>query len=324
MHTWITFLTFIGVTFCSFANLDGLILVQETSLDSSIVDQSLKSNECVYHFAFKGVYNDGLKHKIHYSIDGTNKSVNLVASAILTIATTPGKHIFQFYYNSDYYEVYTDSLTIEAKHRDYWSLNFRTSKFQEVSEKPVIYLYPEITTKVHVVMGIKGSNAFMYPAYNDCWEFTAHPNGDLTIGENTYNYLFWEARSSDQIIVDQGFVVARENSTAFLEEKLTEIGLNSKEQADFITYWAPRMTKNDHNFVQFVFNEDCDRYATMDITPKPDHIYRVYMKWTSINEGFEVEPQELPKMDRTGFTVLEWGGQESHFRRINCMAHKDI
>jgi hypothetical protein len=37
------------------------------------------------------------------------------------------------------------------------------------------------------------------------------------------------------------------------------------------------------------------------------------MLWTEVGPNFNsdgIHTQEIPKMDRTGFTVLEWGGAE--------------
>ncbi len=99
---------------------------------------------------------------------------------------------------------------------------------------------------------------------------------------------------------------------SFLEEKLTLAGLNSKEQADFITYWVPRLTQNEINFVRFEFNEECNRYAELEITPKPDHLVRFYMVWSPMDSATQLTPraQQISAQKREGFTVLEWGGVE--------------
>ena len=188
----------------------------------------------------------------------------------------------------------------------------------EVTEKPVIYLYPEKPTDVHIEMDIHGEDAFYYPAYTDSWNLTAAPNGDLTFGDDVYNYLFWEATNRTILSPKQtasGFFIDGENVVSFLEEKLTLAGLNSKEQADFITYWGPRLAQNQLNFIHFEFNESCNEYADINITPKPDNIYRIYMIWGAVTEEFRVNEQEIEQFDRDGFSVLEWGGKESHIRQ---------
>jgi hypothetical protein len=191
----------------------------------------------------------------------------------------------------------------------YWQ---RAGRMVEV-EKPVIYLYPATPTIVEVKVLPKGDLTFMYPSYNDGWKIRANPSGELEIGMNKYNYLFWE--SSQQIedfMIDwgTGFIVEQENTIAFLEKKLNEFGLNDSEKADFITFWGPQLIKNPKNFIQFVVNEDANLFADLTISPKPKNIYRIYILFCDTNEISKnsISEQILPKMDRSGFVVLEWGG----------------
>ncbi len=284
---------------------------------SSEFNKSIATNSAVYEFQFdtrNGLIQEEL---IRYSIDGVNGS-KVLKNKTLTIQSTPGKHIFQLYYNDVYNEVYSDSLKIEARHHDSYSVTFHYARIQKMNEKPVIYLYPQLETKVRVEMDIHGDDIFTYPQYDDAWNFVAHPNGDLVFGENTYNYLFWEASQRAILTAKQtasGFFVEGKNAISFLEEKLTQAGLNAKEQADFITYWGPRLAKNELNFVHFEFNTECDVYANIDISPKPDNLYRVFIVWGAVSERFDVKEQEMKTMNRSGFSVLDWGGQESHIKQ---------
>lgn len=71
------------------------------------------------------------------------------------------------------------------------------------------------------------------------------------------------------------------------------------------------MAAHDDVFLQFQFNKECDRYAELEIDPKPDNVYRIYMIWQPVDQlRIAPEAQEIPVMNRDGFTVLEWGGQE--------------
>jgi len=310
-------IAFIFLTFSltSFAEADEIM--PQMWLRSTSIDSSITPDQAVVEFNFENAPDEN--HNMTYSIDGRNHATKL-SQRTLKIITTPGKHIFQFFYSSDFEEIYTDSLNIAQQHRSVYVVNMFSSLYPVVSEKPVIYLYPPADTEVTVKLDIKGENQYLYPAYNNGWKFTAHPNGNLDFGEKTYNYLFWEASGGSTILTNDGFVVAAENSTEFLENTLNKIGFTAKEQADFITYWAPRLHRNEHNFIQFVLNDGCDQYATMDISPKPDNIYRIYMLWTGVNPNYKTIERDLPMIDRSGFSVLEWGGQQTRFRKINCMA----
>ena len=44
------------------------------------------------------------------------------------------------------------------------------------------------------------------------------------------------------------------------------------------------------------------------VEPKPDTVIRIMMVIKKINKPIEVKKQELTKVERKGFTVVEWGG----------------
>ena len=173
---------------------------------------------------------------------------------------------------------------------------------------------------VKVEVDIKGDKPFFYPEYNNGWECVAQPNGDLKIGNDTYNYLFWEASEEDHLddnTLTDGFYVEGQNAIAFLESKLNSAGFTSKEKADFITFWGPRIQANEHNFIRFDFNEACNKYADLKISPEPDHIYRIYIQIAPLDKKIKTDGQDIVPIDRNGFTVLEWGGQMSSPISIN-------
>lgn len=293
-------------------------IAAQVYLESSEVDKTLTGNESVYEFYFETyTLEDQAQQTVSYSIDGESKTGDLENNR-LVVQSTAGKHIFQFFYNSSYYEVYSDSLRIRALHRDQYHVYMESAMELQMTEKPVIYLYPESRLDVSVMIDIHGENVFTYPVYDDGWNFTAEPNGDLIFGDQTYNYLFWEASTRMALSAQQrsaGFFVEGKNAIPFLEEKSNRAGFTGKERADFITYWGPRLAQNALNFVHFEFNEACDQFATLDISPHPDQVYRIYMLWGAVQSEFPVVEQEIETIDRSGFSVLEWGGQETHIRQ---------
>ena len=54
--------------------------------------------------------------------------------------------------------------------------------------------------------------------------------------------------------------------------------------------------------------ENYDEFAPLTIEPKPDSIQRVYMALKPLNKPIEIPEQQLEKFERTGFAVIEWGG----------------
>lgn len=177
--------------------------------------------------------------------------------------------------------------------------------------KPVIYLYPEQTTEVHVELDYSGKLTCTYPEYSSGWTVTARPDGTLLnlADGKEYTYLFWEGESRTQYDMSKGFVVKGEDTAAFLQEKLAYLGLTPREYNEFIVYWLPRMQENPYNLITFQGDAYTER-AKLRITPEPDSILRVFMVYRPLEKPVEMEEPQLERFERTGFTVVEWGGAE--------------
>lgn len=177
--------------------------------------------------------------------------------------------------------------------------------------KPVIYLYPEEKTQVSVTLDFDGELTSTYPAYEDGWTVDASPDGTLTDPATGRQYycLFWEGLSPTEYDFSTGFCVAGENTAAFLEDALADLGLTEKEANEFIIYWLPKMEHNPYNLISFQTEAYTDS-AALTIDPAPDTLIRVFMAWQGLDQPVEVEPQTLTAPDRTGFTAVEWGGAE--------------
>ena len=176
--------------------------------------------------------------------------------------------------------------------------------------KPVIYLYPEEETEVSVKVNFDGVLTSTYPAYNGGWNVTAAPDGTLTDAKGqTYNYLYWEGETHTQWDMTKGFCVKGADTAAFLEQALEKLGLNRKEANEFIVYWLPLMEQNPYNVIAFQ-TDVYTQAAQLQIDPAPDTLIRVFMAWQASENYVNLEAQELTAPDRTGFTVVEWGGSE--------------
>ena len=160
--------------------------------------------------------------------------------------------------------------------------------------KPVIYLYPEQKEEdVSVELDYAGDLTCTYPEYNGKWNVTAQPDGTLTDADGqTYNYLYWEGEN---------------DTAAFLESALDQLGLTRKEANEFIVYWLPLMQDNPYNIISF----QTDAYtqaAQLHIDPEPDTLLRVFMAWKPADAPVDIPAQGLTAPERVGFTVVEWGG----------------
>lgn len=176
-------------------------------------------------------------------------------------------------------------------------------------EKPVIYLYPEEETEVFVDVSVANGEIFVtYPEKHDGWNVVAHPDGKI-IDENgvTHSYLFWEAKSDFSPDFSSGFVVAGKDSAGFLQEKLSLMGLNQNEINEFIVYWLPQMIDNPYNLVSFQ-GENYGSFVPLTVSPQPDSVLRVFMALKPLDKPVNIQEQVLVPFERTGFTVVEWGG----------------
>ena len=216
--------------------------------------------------------------------------------------------------------------------------------WQQTTDKPVIYLYPEQEMTVDVEIAYRGELTVLYPAgqlqrdvlcqeevaaegagtnatgsnvtdetaLRDVvsWQVTASPDGTLIdhADGREYSYLFWEGEP-DPVEYDfsQGYCVAGEDTAAFLQEILPQMGLIPREYNEFIVYWLPLLQDNPYNVISFQTDVYTD-LALLTVDPQPDSVLRVFMAAKASSVYVGMEPQEFPPFVREGFTVVEWGG----------------
>ena len=178
-------------------------------------------------------------------------------------------------------------------------------------KKPIIYIYPNEDMNVEVELSNPEKLVVTYPKYEDSWKVKAHTDGTL-IDEKGKKYyaLYWEGIGKDNSIKEDGFVIKGEDSAKFLEEKLEILGLNYKEKDEFIMYWLPKLESNKYNYIRFMTREEIDKNMELNINPEPDTLIRVMMEYKGLDKKIKVKDQKLPQVERTGYTVVEWGGTE--------------
>ena len=200
---------------------------------------------------------------------------------------------------------YTDKES--AVYEAYYGISFEGAK-----EKPVIYLYPEEETNVSVKVSFPygGELTCTYPEYGDGWNVTAMPDGTLyDANGDEYYCLYWEGVSRDVMSDAAGFCVKGDDTAEFLREKLMYIGLTAREANEFIIYWLPKMQDNPYNVIT-LHTDDYARSVPLTVSPTPDAQIRVFMTYYASDTPVDIPEQELPHYERTGFTLVEWGGSE--------------
>ena len=175
--------------------------------------------------------------------------------------------------------------------------------------KPILYLYPEKTTKVTVEFEHPELLETTYPKFVNKWEVVAQRNGDLRDKDDKYYYaLYWDETPVHKVDFSEGYYVTKEKAIDFLEEKLSYIGLNGKERNEFITYWLPILEKNEQSLVYFELTEERESYNKLLISPKPDSLLRVVIHIKKVDKKVEIKKESLTRFRRRGFAAVEWGG----------------
>jgi hypothetical protein len=188
---------------------------------------------------------------------------------------------------------------------------FADMDYQAMAEcgKPVIYLYPEKTTSVSVIVG--ANIRISEPAYNDGWKVTADPDGALINNDGKiYSSLYWEGKGTGAYpTITNGRIVKRENIEKELRHDLTAQGLNQKESDDFISFWLAKMPATPYIRLSWLGTEEMNQLAPLHIFPKPNTLIRIFLDFAGQNTPeANIKPQNLSGISREGFTVVEWGG----------------
>jgi hypothetical protein len=296
-------------SFAEIKDTPSFVLIDKTP------DKQFKVGQCKVSFTVKGVRIIPNDTKLVWSANDQIDTTLISKENKISKKMIAGKYSFMFYYSSDFNEIFSPITELESGYHYSFHLNFRTARVLYEVEKPVIYLYPKTKTNVTVSLETVGDLSYVYPPFNkdNTWYVTASPDGNLQqFSDAQYRYLFWESQqefSSMPDLYNQGFYTTPASSQGILEYICNEFGLTSFEKADFITYWGPQIQQMENCFIRILFNEEVERIATLNIEPKPDHIYRIFLLIKNDPEMDEMIPvQYIPKMKRDGFTVVEWGG----------------
>lgn len=209
----------------------------------------------------------------------------------------------QFMAKKDVYVLWKDTLGD-------WQV-FMSDAYAPMVEcgKPVIYLYPTHTTPVSVEVGATIRKSV--PSYPmNGWKVLAEPSGRLTYQQQSYPYLFWEGKGYGEYpdYRNRGVVVPQNQVISTLYQQMTTLGLNTKEQADFMEFWQVRLPKTAYVRLTWLGTHEMDMLAPLTITPKPDTTIRVFLEFEGLDQPILLEPQHLAAPTRTGFTLIEWGG----------------
>lgn len=181
--------------------------------------------------------------------------------------------------------------------------------------KPVVYLYPTTQTLVNVKVGADVTVSEPLYTVGGWKNVLARPDGQLTYQGKVYDSLFWEGQGSGSYPgITSGTVVKRIDAAATIRRQLAEQGLNAKETNDFMAFWESKIPNKPYIRLTWLNTEQMNALAPLRVNPKPNTVIRVFLDMDSFDAPISLPVQKLTKVERKGFTVVEWGGLTSEIR----------
>lgn len=180
--------------------------------------------------------------------------------------------------------------------------------------KPVIYLYPTKPTLATVSLQIPGTITVSIPEYpkNGWQDILAYPDGTLSYQEKTYKELYYETAVKNIKAPEAGIIIPKQDLVQRLTAFTARLGLLPDEQAEFLTYWLPRLQGLRAPYILFSLIDpvEKERIDHVEITPKPDTMIEFLAYFKPLQTAVApVKPLVLPNPpQRKGFTAVEWGG----------------
>ncbi len=86
------------------------------------------------------------------------------------------------------------------------------------------------------------------------------------------------------------------------------MGFTSQEIADFSEFWKEHIPSKPFTRITWFLTNEMEELAQLTIDPKPDTLIRVFVDFEGLDAPASMKPQRLPRFERNGYTVVEWGG----------------
>lgn len=174
-------------------------------------------------------------------------------------------------------------------------------------DKPNLYLYPEETSEVDVLLtpawGCEITQSI--PEYGDGWHVTVEPSGLI---DGQYTYLFYESEIPRRFPLGEGWSVPAGDLAEFFEQTLTAYGFTALETFDFVDYWTVHLPVAPYYGVYPITEATfLDPLVSLDIQPIPDSLFRLWLVISPEEQAQSLPVPAVTPMTRIGFTAAEWG-----------------
>lgn len=298
-------------TFCSFSFKEGLFVdyqVRSDDFDSTLNEGFIKVSGKVL---LDGMPRPNALISNGNSQDETRAKAN--GEYEITFKLTDSTFIF-CYHPQAKKELVIKNYEFISQHHIVIDFHLQAAHTIRPMKKPVIYLYANEEMNCTVDIIPNGDLTFTYPQKDDVWNVSLGPDHLPEFKGTAYPYLFWEGEGSVRYMEEEGEllgeVVDSDSLVNYFENRLSQYGLNFKERSDFITFWTPHLLGEKFVFVQWLVDDQYEEHiAELKIDPQPDAIRRLYLLASPLSENsIKVKKQNAINFERSGFTVVEWGG----------------
>jgi len=168
---------------------------------------------------------------------------------------------------------------------------------------PEIYLYPK--TDAFIKIQVMSPISLSLPLYDDYWYVYA--NIDSLI-DGKYEYLYYEySRDISYEFIAGEWVT--DNIALWFDTTLPQIGLNPTESKNYRTIWLDRLPEVPYYKIQMVDPSWLESKRPISIEPTPNTIIRMTLIFTPLQTLFHEHPPIIAQPKRTGFVVVETGGE---------------
>ncbi|MGE4233176.1 MAG: hypothetical protein AB7F43_07595 [Bacteriovoracia bacterium] len=182
--------------------------------------------------------------------------------------------------------------------------------------KPNIYLRGKLGQNFDIKLSYRNKNNILaaVPVHGPGgWKGSILSSGQLVVNKTVYPYLFYDFRSSTEHLASSGgFCEDRTDVLGKMGAILYEQGFSRRAIGDFQSYWNPRMPRWKRHCVHVFETQGIDLAVSLDITPKPDLVKRVWFivvpedQMASLkikNKIFKKKPVRYARKNSIGRTV---------------------
>ncbi|MGL1900633.1 MAG: hypothetical protein OCC49_00765 [Fibrobacterales bacterium] len=196
------------------------------------------------------------------------------------------------------------NATIFPNANEYKDIRFNED--MPMADAPYIYLYPETTQDIEVSMTFNRNASILksIPTYNTGWKVRATPQGRL---DDTFDFLFYDFATDKRPDRLEGWLVSFNEYPTKIPHILESLHLNKTEIQDFMSFWTPYFDKQSNTPYFALYMEDLNAYNTLNISPTPDALLRVFLYVELVDTYREIDKPLIHPFERTGFTAVEWG-----------------